>query len=291
MSPMANSIIFCLSSTVLFFILMYRIPNILNSINASFGWKNNHLPIWIESHLKKVIFALTIVSAMSYIRIIRLSESSITLQIIYIGLFLVIFFSLIYYSSDAAINKRGFTGWVYFIYFWFFVGLISLTFVMGTYIKFPNVWTHFIWSATLIVIVLSIIILYFFILVRVNVFLLSPVKIFFSGIMSYLIINSFVITEFGIVNFYNGLAGDTSKIVEVEFTHLIYAGSKYLFSFPSGKEISEIQSYDLIPVIQYYFGVVTNLLILPFMLSYFVSVIVTLRSNRTENPLSGSNNN
>lgn len=284
LNPVVDTITFCISSTLLFIILIYKLPNIMNRINDSFRLDNNYFPGWIERHLRKLVFVLFIFSIMSYIEITRSAESNMILQIIYIGLFLVLLFTFMYYSSDVAINQSGLTGWIFFFHFWGFVVLISLSFITATFNKFNNLWTHFIWSVILVIIILSIILLYFYVLVRVRIVLLSPFKVLLSGLIGYFVINFFVLIEFGIVNFHNGLAGDTSKIKIVELTHYLYAGSKFLFSFPSGKSISDIQNIDLIPIMQYYFGVVTNLLILPFILSYFVSVLVTLRSNQPVNP-------
>lgn len=283
LNPIVNSIFFCISSTLLFIILIYKLPNIINRINASFQLDNTHFPGWIERHLRKFVILLFIISIMSYIEITKFAESNMILQIVYISLFLVLLFTFMYYASNVAINQSGLTGWVFFLHFWGFVILLSLSLITATFNKFTNLWTHFIWSVILVIIILSVILLYFYVLVRVRIVLLSPIKVLCSGLIGYAIINSFVLIEFGIVNFYNGLAGDTSKINEVEITHILYAGSKFLFSFPSGKPISDIQNTDLIPIIQYYFGVATNLLILPFILSYFVSVLVTLRSNQPDN--------
>lgn len=86
-----------------------------------------------------------------------------------------------------------------------------------------------------------------------------------AGVTMYLLSNLFVLMMFGTFNIQNDLV--TFETNDISLTHVIYAGSEFFFQFPKIDQ----SNITLIPLVQYYTGIIFNFIFLPFYISYFAS--------------------
>lgn len=138
---------------------------------------------------------------------------------------------------------------------------------------------------SIIIIVLALILL-FYILVKQFKFISATgsLKAFaFATVFSYIFFNVFILYIFGQYNLHLGIISDEKNLNITIFSHLLLAGGTFFFDFPKLDEIriNDLSNISLfVAILQFYIGLIVNILIVPFYISYISPLLQVNKDNQ-----------